>query len=294
MTKEQKKDDNRNKYPEPVTGALIVNEKGELLLAKGTKWGDQYVIFGGHVELGENVENSVRREALEETGLEVEVVTRLNFGEHIATDGHYHGRHMIFLDFLCLYKGDPSAVKLNDEYSGEYIWVTPEEGLKLDLGGGTKNIIEKYIKYRDTENALTGWKQCLADFENYKKRQSESQKELGGFLIEKLLFDIIPVLDNFRMATSHVPKKELGSPWVTGIGYIEKQLEDALAGHGVSVMEVKEGDAFDPSFHEAVSSEEQAASEESSGKQVIAKVLQNGYKIGDRVVRAAKVTVKSS
>jgi molecular chaperone GrpE len=108
------------------------------------------------------------------------------------------------------------------------------------------------------------------------------------------------------MATSHVPEAEKDSPWVTGIGYIEKQLEDALAGHGVSVMEVKEGDVFDPSLHDAVSHESQDTSHEeeaepsdekqgiSDTKEVIAKVLQNGYKIGGRVVRAAKVTVKSS
>ncbi len=148
---------------------------------------------------------------------------------------------------------------------------------------------------------LDGWKRCQAEFENYKKRQAESQKELGGYLIEKLLFDIIPVLDNFRMATGHVPKEAEGSPWVTGIQYIEKQLEDALRAHGVEVIEVKEGDAFDPNIHEAIDSQQptensqQEAEEKESEekKEVVAKVLQNGYKIGGRVVRPAKVTVKS-
>lgn len=134
---------------------------------------------------------------------------------------------------------------------------------------------------------LDGWKRCQAEFENYKKRQAESQKELAGYLIEKLLFDIIPVLDNFRMATGHVPEDAKDSPWVTGIQYIEKQLEDALRSHGVEVMEVREGDAFDPTKMEAVSSDEEA----SEGKQVVGKVLQNGYRIGERVVRAAKVNV---
>jgi len=148
---------------------------------------------------------------------------------------------------------------------------------------------------------LDGWKRCQAEFENYKKRQVESQKELGGYLIEKLLFDIIPVLDNFRMATGHVPKEAEGSPWVTGIQYIEKQLEDALKGHGVEVMEVKEGDAFDPGVHEAVdydkeqeTRDKKQSETDEEKKEVVAKVLQNGYKIGGRVVRAAKVTVKSS
>lgn len=159
------------------------------------------------------------------------------------------------------------------------------------------------------EEYLNDLKRLQADFENYKKRQAESQKELAGYLIEKLLFDIIPVLDNFRMATGHVPEDAKDSPWVTGIQYIEKQLEDALRSHGVEVMEVKEGDVFDPSIHEAISgeatsresrvasrdeekSEMQDDEETEQRQETVAKVLQNGYRIGGRVVRPAKVTVK--
>lgn len=139
---------------------------------------------------------------------------------------------------------------------------------------------------------LDGWKRCQAEFENYKKRQEADKKELGGYLIEKLLFDLFPVLDNFRAATGHVPETEKDSPWVTGIQYIEKQLEDALKSHGVEVIEVKEGDMFDPTMMEAISSQKQDGSEGESDKQVVEKVLQNGYRIGERVVRAAKVIVK--
>lgn len=142
---------------------------------------------------------------------------------------------------------------------------------------------------------LDGWKRCQAEFENYKKRQETEKKELQGYLIESLLFDLFPVLDNFRAATGHVPETEKDSPWVTGIQYIEKQLEDALKAHGVEPIEVKEGDAFDPSIHEAVDSQQStdnSQQEEKNQKQIVEKVLQNGYKIGERVVRAAKVTVK--
>lgn len=138
------------------------------------------------------------------------------------------------------------------------------------------------------EEYLSDLKRVQADFENYKKRQQESQKELGGYLIEKLVLDIIPVLDNFRAATMHVPAEQKESPWVIGIQYIEKQLEDVVKQNGVEVIEAKEGDEFDPSIHEAVSHE----SEEESEKQVIAKVLQNGFRLGGKVIRPAKVSVK--
>ena len=93
-----------------------------------------------------------------------------------------------------------------------------------------------------------------------------------------------------------------------GIQYIEKQLENVLAGNGVVVIEAKEGDVFDPTIHEAVSSaqetwnmehgtedEEQGTRSkeqraENAGHTVV-KVLQKGYKLGERVIKPAKVVI---
>lgn len=147
---------------------------------------------------------------------------------------------------------------------------------------------------------LNGWKRCQAEFENYKKRQAESQKELGGYLIEKLVLDIIPVLDNFRAATMHVPPEQKESPWVVGIQYIEKQLETVLTDNGMQTIEAQEGDIFNPTIHEAIDSQqitnnsEQETEEKNSGSghQLIVKVVQKGYRLGDKVIRAARVIVK--
>ncbi len=142
---------------------------------------------------------------------------------------------------------------------------------------------------------LNDLKRLQADFENYKKRQAEQQKELTGYLTEKLILDIIPVMDNFRMATEHVPEEERGSPWVTGIQYIEKQLEKVLTENGVATIEVKVGDAFNPTTMEAISSEAiEGKKNETTEKQLVMKVIQNGFRIGERVIRAAKVTVTSA
>ncbi len=59
-------------YPEPTVGLLIVNDKNEILLIKSPKWGERYVVPGGHVEMGEKIEEAVKREAKEEVGLDVE------------------------------------------------------------------------------------------------------------------------------------------------------------------------------------------------------------------------------
>lgn len=146
---------------------------------------------------------------------------------------------------------------------------------------------------------LRDLQRCQADFSNYKKRQQESQKELAGYLIEKLVMDITPVLDNFQMATSHVPADATNSPWVIGIQYIEKQLEKVLTDNGLEVLEAQVGDVFDPSIHEAIKNvgEDNTVSDARKDEteivaQVIAEVLQKGYKIGNKVIRPVKVAVK--
>lgn len=165
----------------------------------------------------------------------------------------------------------------------------PEEETKSDMNTITEEASGEDLRAKADEY-LESWKRTQAEFENYKKRQAASQKELGGYLIEKLVLDIIPVLDNFRSATLHVPDEQKESPWVVGIQYIEKQLESVLTDNGMQTIEVKEGEEFDPKLHESISIEE--SSEGEGAKHIVAKVLQKGYKLGDRVIRPAKVTIK--
>lgn len=160
----------------------------------------------------------------------------------------------------------------------------------MDIEEESVEEVEKKSEWQlKAEEYLSDLKRVQADFENYKKRQAESQKELGGYLIEKLVLDIIPVLDNFRAATMHVPPEQKESPWVVGIQYIEKQLETVLTENGVTTIEAEPGTLFDPSLHEAVGTEE--GSEENGEQHKIAKVLQKGYKVGNKIVRPARVSV---
>ncbi len=188
---------------------------------------------------------------------------------------------------------------MNDE---EQEVSSKEQAGEEDMSSSTLVDEEKSEWQVKAEEYLTDLKRTQADFENYKKRQAESQKELGGYLIEKLVLDIVPVLDNFRSATMHVPPEQKDSPWVVGIQYIEKQLEDVVKSNGVEVIEVKEGDAFDPTIHEALDSqqttnnrEQPTDSEEQEAEEkphTVVKVLQKGFKLGGKVIRPAKVTVK--
>jgi molecular chaperone GrpE len=129
----------------------------------------------------------------------------------------------------------------------------------------------------------------LADFENYKKRVKNDERELYGHLTSQIVTELIPVLDNFHAATEHVPADAAGSPWVTGITYIERQFEDVLKNYGVEPLEVRPGDAFDPTHHEALDHKTTEGEEVQALK--IEKVVQKGYQIKGKLVRPAKVIV---
>lgn len=143
------------------------------------------------------------------------------------------------------------------------------------------------------EEYLTDLQRLQADFENYKKRQQAESKEFSSHLAKSIVTDLIPVLSNLQAAAEHVPADLRESPWVTGITYIEKQFEDALKNYGVIPIEVKVGDMFNPLEHEALSltDNQQPTTDKKFQEHKIEKVVQKGYKIGDRVIKAARVIV---
>ncbi len=149
--------------------------------------------------------------------------------------------------------------------------------------------VEKSEWQVKAEEYLADLQRLQADFENYKKRQAAEAKEFSSHLAKSIVTDLIPVLDNLHAAAEHVPADLVESPWVKGITYIEKQFENALKNYGVEPIEVKVGDKFNPMEQEIVSAEE--GSEETT-EHTVTKVFQKGYKMGDRVIKPAKVSVK--
>lgn len=282
-------------YPEAIVGALIINDEEKILLGKSTKWVGKWTIFGGHVELGEKTEDAVIREVKEETGLDVEIEVPLDFSESIFSKDFNEERHFVFLDYLCKYDGK-GEVEVNKEFKkDEYKWVTIDEAKKMDLAVGTKQIIEKYLKYKEQKNLLDGWKRCQADFENYKKMQAESQKEFIKYAGQNIILQIIPVLDNFHISTDHIPEDQKDGGWVVGIMHIKKQLENVLAENGIEEITAKEGDKFDPAIHEAIESnykKQEARDKEQEIGDKIKKIVMKGYKLNGKIIRPIKVIVE--
>lgn len=291
-------DKKEKKYPEPVAGALILDNEGKVFLAKSHKWKGKYTMSGGHIEMGETMEEAIKREVIEETGMDVEVLDYLGVEEGINNEEYHEKKHFIFVEVLCKFEGDKKSIKLNDEFYGDPLWLELEKARELDLAYGAKLILGQYFKYIELHGSFDNWKRCVADFENYKKRQAENMKEMIAYSNANLITEILPVLDNFHASTDHIPEDQKKSAWVVGIMHIQKQLEKILADNGVAEIVVKEGDKFDPSLHEAVGDANprmhanQRIDENSNKELKIKKVLMRGYKIDNRVIRAARVVVE--
>ena len=131
------------RYPEPAIGALIFNSKGEILLITGKKFSYKYVIPGGHLEIGEQFEDALRREVKEETGLEVFDIVLLGVQNVIYNKYYSKRKHFIYIDFIC--KTRSTNVRLNEE-SESFIWIKPVDALHEQLDPYTKKLIQEYLK----------------------------------------------------------------------------------------------------------------------------------------------------
>lgn len=122
-----------------------------------------------------------------------------------------------------------------------------------------------------------------AEFDNYKKRTEREKASVAEYAKAGIIKKLLPILDNIDRAT--VADKE-SAEYIKGIELIVKQFLGLSGDLGIEEV-AKVGDTFDPNFHEAVMHIE----DENYGENVIAQVLQKGYKIGDTVIRAAMVQV---
>jgi len=126
-----------------------------------------------------------------------------------------------------------------------------------------------------------------ADYDNARKRLAKEREEFIRFGQEKLLRDLLPILDNFERAFSHWEGADTADKsMAAGIQLIWKQLLDVLSRHGLKRFS-SEGQVFDPHLHEAVDQVEEEGPEG-----VVVKEIVSGYYLNDRVFRPAKVRIR--
>ncbi len=136
-----------------------------------------------------------------------------------------------------------------------------------------------------------------AEFENAKKRLVKEREEFVKFSQESLLSDLLPVIDNFDRALGHQAnlemldkealQKQLRS-LMTGMQMVKKQFLDVLQNQGVKQI-ASLGQSFDPHRHEVI----EYVAEEGKAEEIITEV-QTGYLLHDRLLRAAKVRVRTA
>jgi molecular chaperone GrpE len=133
------------------------------------------------------------------------------------------------------------------------------------------------------ETYLENWKRTQADFINFKRRSELDKEDTVKFGNSLFILGLLPVLDDLQLALGSIPADMGKLPWVEGIKLIERKFNKCLDSQGVTTIKT-EGEDFDPNLH-------QAALHVSGKEGMIIKELQKGYKMNDRVIRAAMVAV---
>ncbi len=157
---------------------------------------------------------------------------------------------------------------------------TPKKEKKAKTSKKDEEIIRLQAELENEHNLLL---RTAAEFDNYKKRTEREKLSVGEYAKASVIKQLLPVLDNIdRAATADSGSAD----YIKGIELIIKQLLSLK-----EKLEIKElaavGEPFDPAVHEAV----MHIDDETLGENVVSQVLQQGYKIGDTVIRAAMVQV---
>ncbi|WP_312094997.1 nucleotide exchange factor GrpE [Aminipila sp.] len=143
---------------------------------------------------------------------------------------------------------------------------------------------EKSEKSAAEDEEVNGkYMRLMADFQNYKRRTEKEKSDIYAYANEKIVSELLDVIDNFERALAHGEGDE---GFVQGMNNIFKIFKGVLEKSGLEEIEAQ-GIEFDPNFHNAVMTEE--SSEHESG--CVTEVLQKGYKLNGKVIRPSMVKV---
>lgn len=166
---------------------------------------------------------------------------------------------------------DTQAEAVENAEQKETTEVSPEEQLQEQLA----NEKDKFLR-------------LFAEFENYKKRTSKERVELFKTASQDVMVALLPVLDDFERALTHIEDDKEAEELRKGVLLIYQKLLTTLEQKGLAKVEVEKGDTFDSEIHEAVT-QIPAPSDDLKGK--VIDVVEKGYKLGDKIIRFPKVVI---
>lgn len=174
--------------------------------------------------------------------------------------------------------GEPEIVEFEFNDDGE-------EDLKKTL-----KKLRADLKQAGAEKAeyLNGWQKERADFANYKKDEENRKLLFSEAMRERIITRFLSVADSFNMAFANKEAWEkVDLNWRKGVEYIYAQMNGVFDEYGVKSVG-EEGDVFDPTMHESI---ELIPTDDKKLNHTISEVIQKGYKLGERVIRPARVNV---
>ena len=169
-------------------------------------------------------------------------------------------------------EGSAAEVELDDDETVE----DPVEVLQASLGEITTK----------AEEYLDGWQRARAEFANYKKRVLRENADIRQMARGEVIKLYLDIADDLGRALQEKPESGEEGTWANGIEIIFQKLRSRLEAEGIKQMNPL-GEEFDPNIHEALMKEE---SDEYESGQII-EVMQEGYWIGEKVLRPALVRV---
>jgi molecular chaperone GrpE len=190
---------------------------------------------------------------------------------HQRPHGHHHEHHRTEAEAQAHHRAESEAEPFVDECAPE------REEMKSAL-----HALEAELA-KAKEDTL----RAVADFQNLQRRTMEQEPRLRMNAAGGVVRNVIPVLDNFDLALAQDPSRMTVEGAIEGLRMVRTELIRALERSGVELIQPKAGDAFDPHHAEAIM--QQPVAGIASGH--VSMTLQPGYRLGDTVLRAAKVAV---
>lgn len=164
------------------------------------------------------------------------------------------------------------------EEEGEQGAYTPEQKIKA-----LRDELREVKKERDEH--LAGWQRAKADYVNLERRLREVRESVENDTTAKVAVNVLKALDSLEAA---IKAFEESKEVVAGLSGVLRQVEEALRESGITRFTPESGDIFDPTLHEPVQT---LATEHEKDDNTISETLQSGYRLGERTIRPARVSV---
>ena len=166
----------------------------------------------------------------------------------------------------------------------------PEDELSASDGEDAnlmREQLEEALREKDQFRALS--QRAQADLYNYKARAAQEQESLRLNANSQIILKILSAMDDLDRAMRLVPEDAVATGWLEGLQLVQRNIENVLNSEGVTKIEAQD-QVFEPREHEAVFYEETPDSQEG----IVTKIVRDGYKLHDKVLRAAQVVVSKS